>query len=251
MSAPLARISGCWRTGPGTPAVIAAVGDLDLQPALRRAGPVGDRVQPAAHAVDAKTPVSGNTLQVLGSLDRGHELQVPGILGGPLELDIVEPTGESEQHPRRRRDPQPVLTFDDLCAVDPRAARRSQPIWQRTAPSSTDDHVDRPLRHAAQPVATAGGRSVEEAVDATEQLGGHRSLAKCRWEVGQLDDPRQHDGEHAALLRSADRSLRNAQFDELAHRGHAELAGEQAQRWRSIKDATGQGVLPRLPWASR
>ena len=65
---------------------------------------------------DAETPASGDSLQVLGSLGRRDESQVPGILGGALELDVVEPSGETEQHPRRRGDAQPVVALDDIAS---------------------------------------------------------------------------------------------------------------------------------------
>ena len=78
----------------------------------------------------------------------------------------------------------------------------------------------------------------EEASVATEQLSGHRSLAKRRREVGQFDNSWQHAGKDAALLRPVDRAFGHACVDELAHRRNTELCGEQSQCFRPVEHPT-------------
>ena len=107
---------------------MAALATAISRPLCAGRARVGDALEPAAHPVDPAPPGSGDLLQVLGSLRRGDQTEVPGVLGGPLEPDIVEPCREPEEHERWRGDAQAVIPYDDVLVVDPRAERPLQPV---------------------------------------------------------------------------------------------------------------------------
>ncbi len=172
---------------------------------------------------------------------------MPRILGRTLELRVVQASSETEQHLRWRGDAQAVVSLDDIAPIDPRTECCSQPVGQHTSLATAGHEFDRPLRHPAQPVEAPSRRTVEEAVAATEQLGGHRSLAKRRREVGQLDDTRKHRRQNPASLGSAEGALGDAHVDELANGRDTELAGEQPQRFGSVEYSTGKDVFHASP----
>jgi len=103
----------------GKPDLDQALDQQLLQPTLCRAV-LGERaVEPSLHRCHSVLASTAMSLQVIGCLLRGDQLEIPRIFRSASEAERLQRRGQSEQHAQRSRHDQAVISSGEVLSVVP------------------------------------------------------------------------------------------------------------------------------------
>jgi hypothetical protein len=148
--------------------------DVQVEPALARSPSLRRLLQPAIEAGDPSPPATAVRRQELRRLLRTDEVEVPGVLGGALEAEVVEQVRQGEEHSHRTKQPEPVVIRHVHGLIEPRAAGLAHPSGECCARPAGDGDVDQRCWHPAEAEEVRGGRRTEHTVGRGVELHCHR-----------------------------------------------------------------------------
>lgn len=201
--------------------------------ALGRPFALHGALQPALHGCHAVLAAAAMRFEVGRSILRRDEPQVPRILGGSLEPELVERCRQSEQRPQRGGHDHPVraATAVDV-EIEPSTAVDFDPARELLATASRHSHVDRLFGHLAQAVESGSGPSAQKAVPLESEMHRHATLLEALGGGCEADDLRHDLDEQAPPAGSSDRRSTEAElFDGLVDTEQAVLSAGEVEEF--------------------
>lgn len=113
------KVDAMLPDGCGKSDALEALDDELLESALGRLRLTGDALEPRLEHGNAVLASAAVSLQVVGGITRRDQSEIPCVFGGTGEPVRVQCSGESEEHPERRGDDQPVGSSVAIQFVEP------------------------------------------------------------------------------------------------------------------------------------
>ena len=238
MTTPLRRVTGCCRTGAGSPAATAALATAISRPLCAGRARSATRSSQRRILSTPRRPGAATCSRYsaarAGVIRRRCQASSAARSNRTSSSRAASPRSISGGAAMRKPSSRWTTSSWSIHLLNDRCSQSGNEPRRRVIVTNSIKRG----RHPPDPVEPGRGGTGEETPVTTEQLRSHRPLAERRREVGQLDDAWQDAGKDAALFRSVDGAVRHARLDELANRRHPELRGKQSQRLRPVEYPT-------------